>query len=117
MLTDAEWKAWGKRDPLWGVASHKGREKDGANPWTDDEFYALGEDWTRIYERAWRTRGGTFGGTVVEIGCGAGRITQMLAHAFDRVIAVDVSPDIIAYAKARIGGDHISWHVGKGDRL
>lgn len=116
MLSNAEWKAWGKRDPLWGVASHKGRERGSANPWTDDEFYALGQDWT-MYERVWRAAGAAPDGTVLEIGCGAGRITQMLVHAFDRVIAVDISPDMIAYAKTRVPDELISWRVGNGDSL
>ncbi len=41
------------------------------------------------------------GGTCVEVGCGSGRMTPHLADRFDRVIAVDVSPRMIARAEER----------------
>ena len=66
MLTNVEWKAWGKKDPLWGVASWAGRERNGPNPWTDQEFYELGADWLD-FERAWRQTVGYEPGTVLEI--------------------------------------------------
>jgi SAM-dependent methyltransferase len=119
LQSNAEWQAWGKRDPLWGVASWPGREKGGANPWNDEEFYALGLDWSR-YDRAWRNASGGTGrsnGTVVEIGCGAGRITGMLALTFQHVIAGDVSPDIIEYARAHVPLENIRWLVTDGDVL
>ena len=37
--------------------------------------------------------------TVLEIGCGAGRITRALAEVFGQVYAVDVSGEMIAKAK------------------
>ena len=45
MKSNTEWELWGKSDPLYGVASWAGRERGGENPWTDEDFYALGEDW------------------------------------------------------------------------
>src|SRR6266542_1722616 len=41
------------------------------------------------------------GGTCVEVGCGSGQMTPHLADRFDRVIAVDVSPRMIAKAEER----------------
>jgi len=116
MRTHAEWQAWAKRDPLWAVASWSGRERDGANPWTDEEFYALGADWLD-FDRAWRDSIGHSSRSILEIGCGAGRITRMLADPFSRVIAVDVASDAVLYAQSRVLADNIVWRVGTGDVL
>lgn len=116
MKTNLEWQVWGNVDPLWGVAAWKDRRRGGAHPWTDDEFYALGKDWLQ-FDRIWRALLGHNNGTVLEIGCGAGRITRYLSGDFEHVIAVDVSDGMIAYAKERVMADNITWQVTGGDSL
>jgi ubiquinone/menaquinone biosynthesis C-methylase UbiE len=116
MRSNVEWKQWGRLDPLYGVASFTGRERDGENPWTDEEFYALGADWHE-FDAAWLRTTGYQAGTVLEIGSGAGRITRMLSAKFAQVIATDVSCDIIEYARARIPANNISWQVSDGDTI
>lgn len=113
MKSNFEWKLWGKNDPLFGVASWPGRERGGENPWTDEEFYALGDDWLD-FDSAWRRAVGYAPGVVLEIGSGAGRITRRLAEVFEHVIAVDVSPDIIEYARTRVVASNISWQLSDG---
>jgi ubiquinone/menaquinone biosynthesis C-methylase UbiE len=116
MKSNTEWELWGKSDPLYGVASWAGRERGGENPWTDEDFYALGEDWLD-FDATWRRTVGYEPGTVLEVGSGAGRITRMLAGSFERVIATDVSPDILKYARERISAPNISWRVTDGDHI
>jgi ubiquinone/menaquinone biosynthesis C-methylase UbiE len=116
MKSNAEWKKWGKTDPLFGVASWPGRDRAGSNPWTDEEFYALGEDW-HDFDAAWQRTAAYIPGTVLEIGSGAGRITRMLSKAFEHVIATDVSPDILEYARSRIPAGNVSWQVSDGNTL
>lgn len=71
--------------------------------WTDDDFFASGErtvaeeiltDLTNICQgrdpKSMR---------VLEIGCGAGRVTRALARLFGEVHAVDVSGEMIAQAR------------------
>jgi hypothetical protein len=54
MKSNQEWKEWGKVDPLFAIASWKDRDKGCSNPWTDDEFYALGKsDWEDFFAQ-WR---------------------------------------------------------------
>jgi cyclopropane fatty-acyl-phospholipid synthase-like methyltransferase len=78
----------------------------GQTEWTDDEFFASGEksieediltDMTNICQgrdpKAMR---------VLEIGCGAGRLTRALAKLFGEVHAVDVSGEMVARAKAAL---------------
>jgi SAM-dependent methyltransferase len=114
--SNIEWKRWGRKDPLFGVAATKGKERGGAAPWTDEEFFATGQrDWAAAYPR-WR-RYGLDPSTCVEVGCGAGRITAQLAATFSRVHAIDVSEDMIAYARERIVADHVSFHLTDGNEF
>ncbi len=116
MKSNVEWKKWGKTDPLFGVASWPGRERGGPNPWTEEEFYALSEDW-HDFNATWQRNAPYRPGTVLEIGSGAGRITRMLATTFEQVIATDVSPDILDFARTRIPAKNVSWVVSDGDRI
>ena len=45
------------------------------------------------------------GGVVLELGCGSGALTRHLLAAGHRVIATDASPDLLALARAALGGD------------
>jgi SAM-dependent methyltransferase len=76
--------------------------------WTDDEFFHSGErtvaeeiltDMTNICQgkdpKAMR---------VLEIGCGAARVTRALAGLFGEVHAVDISPEMVAQARAALAG-------------
>lgn len=71
-------------------------EKKGS--WTEAEFYAAGEsDWAD-FRRHWSHYDPEIGGACVEIGCGAGRITRAAAQDFERVVALDVSAEMIERA-------------------
>ncbi|HTC64987.1 MAG TPA: methyltransferase domain-containing protein [Candidatus Saccharimonadales bacterium] len=113
LKSNSEWVEWGRRDPLFGVASWANKNVEGDSPWTDAEFYALGEsDWQDFNER-WAKYGYT-PGTFVEIGCGAGRITNQLCKAFENGNALDISEDMIRYASSRVRADNVQWHTTKG---
>lgn len=113
--TDNEWRLWGVSDPLWGVSSSPGRRRGEAHPWTDDEFYALGDDWLDFCAR-W-TLYGLRTKTVVEVGCGAGRLTGRMARTFNRVIGCDVSPGMLKYARDRLPESNIEWKLCSGAHL
>ena len=51
----------------------------------------------------------TGGLAILEIGCGGGRDTEVLAGAGHRVAAIDLSPDAIARAKARAPQAQFHW--------
>ena len=114
--SDKEWRAWGEKDPLWSVATWKGKEAGGAAPWTDEDFYAVGlADWNALLPR-WQ-RYGVVPESCVEIGCGAGRLTRHLTRDFGRVEALDVSPAMLAYARERIHDPAIRFHLTSGAAL
>lgn len=116
LKSNIEWKQWGKDDPLWGVSSWANKQKGGDSPWTDEEFYALGESDWRDFWRHWQQYGvGTQ--SCLEIGCGAGRITRQLARSFDRVYAVDVSEQMIDRAQKAIDGTNVEFQTIDGLHL
>ena len=96
-----DWDARAREDARYYVATGK---KD----WTDQEFFRSGEsnvreqilnDMTNICQgrRPAQMR-------VLEIGCGAGRITRALAQVFGRVDGVDVSGEMAARARVALRG-------------
>lgn len=116
MKSNQEWKEWGKVDPLFAVSSWEGRQKDGANPWTDETFYALGaSDWAD-FQGLWESYGYDRC-HCLEIGCGAGRLTRQIATVFENVTAVDVSAEQLDYARSRIPSQNIRWAQTDGVHL
>src|SRR3954454_12135826 len=57
------------------------------------------------------------GGTCVEVGCGPGRMTGVLAERFDRVVALDVSPAMLEQARANVPAPNVEFLAVPGDRL
>ena len=74
--------------------------------WTDAEFFASGE--LTVAEEILTDMGNICQGKdpkqmrVLEIGCGAGRVTRALAKIFGEVHGVDVSGEMIAQARAAL---------------
>ena len=87
--------------------------------WSDDAFFHSGQleiedivlnhiDEICVGRRAAEMR-------ALEIGCGAGRMTQSLGEIFGRVDAVDISSEMIAQARAALSGrGNIQFHVNNG---
>jgi ubiquinone/menaquinone biosynthesis C-methylase UbiE len=57
------------------------------------------------------------GGTCVEVGCGPGRMTGVLAERFDRVVAVDVSDGMLERARSAVTAPNVDFRRVAGDRL
>lgn len=116
MSANVEWRRWGEIDPLYGVCSWPGRRRTDSNPWTDEEFYILGAaDW-QDYLRQWEQYG-VSRESCLEIGCGAGRMTRAMADYFQVVHAIDISPEMIAYARRYIHCDSAVFHISDGTTI
>ncbi|RPH60947.1 MAG: class I SAM-dependent methyltransferase [Chloroflexi bacterium] len=114
--SNLEWKKWGEKDPLWGVAAWQGKEKNGASPWTDDEFYRLGEaDWQDFFDH-WKMYG-VDTRSCLEIGCGAGRLTLPNSRTFEQTIAVDVSEGMLDYARQHVASPSVTFQLVDGIQL
>lgn len=109
----AEWRALAREEAvLSNILAWP--EKD--DPWTEEEFYATGaEDW-HDFRRQWAHYWPQLGGTCVEIGVGAGRMTKALAEDFDRVVGLDVSADMIERAR-RATPEHVEFHRVDGPQI
>ena len=84
--------------------------------WTEQDFYDVGRmDW-EDFRSQWVHYAGELRGTCLEIGCGAGRLTRQLSAEFDRVVALDVSNDMIERARAA-AGDNAEFHQVEGTRV
>lgn len=100
-----EWQLEKMRDDWDQRARENARHfvATGQEQWTDDEFYAHGRQSVDEYIRNDMTN--ICQGKppqdmrVLEIGCGAGRVTRALGELFGEVHAVDVSGEMIALAK------------------
>ncbi len=113
--SNIEWKKWGEEDPLYGVATWQGKSKDGASPWTNEEFYNLGRsDWVDFWKR-WKEYGASTE-SCLELGCGAGRMTKQLAGTFERVYALDVAEGMIRRAQQAVGAN-VEFSLIDGTRL
>ena len=104
LKSNTEWQQWGREDPLWGVATWANKHKDGSSPWTEEEFYAVGQSDFQDFLHQWQHYG-LNSASCLEIGCGAGRLTKQLAATFQKVYAVDVSADMIARARNAVGSN------------
>jgi SAM-dependent methyltransferase len=80
----------------------------GQNQWTDEEFYRSGI--TTLEEEILDDLGNICQGKdpkqmrVLEIGCGAGRVTRALAGYFGEVYAVDISREMVRQARQAVAG-------------
>ena len=60
------------------------------------------------------------GEVVLDVGCGTGNLTRaLLAHLSPagRVVAVDISPRMIAVARAKVADARVAWHAVDARRL
>ncbi len=103
-------KAWNERareNARYYVAT-------GRTDWTDEEFFASGEQ--QIAEDVLTDMENICQGKdpkqmrVLEIGCGAGRVTRALAKRFGEVHGVDISTEMVAEAKKALA-DYPNAHV------
>src|SRR5438105_279050 len=93
--TTAEWRRLAQIDPLYVIHTLPGKQ----GRWAREDFYASGRsDWAD-FRRHWLHFEPRLGGTCLEIGCGAGRVTHALADDFERVVALDVSADMLGLAR------------------
>ena len=110
-----EWDERARENAYHYVAS--GRET-----WTLDEFLESGRESveTHIVADLERISGGRQPRelSMLEIGCGAGRMTAALADLFGEVHALDVSPVMLSHAEQHLSAKpNVTLHLGDGRTL
>ena len=106
------WDARAREDAFWFVDS---RQKYGAAD--EQTFWRGGEE---ALDRLLGALGAAIpaGSVVVDIGCGVGRLTRPLARDAARVVALDVSGEMLAEARRLTPGlANVEWVHGDGETL
>jgi SAM-dependent methyltransferase len=109
-LMRQDWDERARKDAFHYIASWR---KD----WTPESFFQSGEeDYGRfvapIFDR-WRWE--SQDKAMLELGCGAGRMTRSFARRFSRVYAFDISKEMLGHAKALFPeASNINWILGNG---
>ncbi len=98
--TDRDWEKWGGNDPYFGVCSEGRFHAETMTPEARAEFFRSGE---AHVERTWWDIERLFGvrfvpASVLDFGCGVGRLVIPFARRADRVVGVDISPAMLAEA-------------------
>jgi SAM-dependent methyltransferase len=89
----AQWKQLGDTEPHWSVITQDSFKA--ANfAQNEEQFYQTGHEQAALIKGLMKRSGREINpaATVLELGCGTGRVTHVLADMFAKVIAVDVSP-------------------------
>lgn len=103
------WEQFAKEDPLYSILSHP--EAQGGR-WDHHEFFETGEKliYPEIDELVERY-GFEEQSSVLDFGCGVGRLTRCFLRHFQTAVGVDVSQEMIALAKEiNPDADHIVFH-------
>jgi len=91
-----DWDRRARQNPRYWVAT-------GAQDWSEEEFFLSGQ--SHVREQILNDMINICQGRepahmrILEIGCGAGRVTRALAQVFGRVDGVDVSGEMVALAR------------------
>jgi SAM-dependent methyltransferase len=98
LSTDKAWEKFGRGDPYFGVLADEKFTVSRIDE-NRDEFFASGE-WSvsRIVERYESHFGELQRERALDHGCGVGRLTVPLTRRFSNVVALDVSPSMLAEA-------------------
>jgi SAM-dependent methyltransferase len=106
------WDARAREDPFFFV--------DDRQPYRagdDRDFWTQGEEDLRSFLAQLGAEIPTEA-TVVEIGCGVGRLTRVIAARAARVVALDVSPEMLERARRHHPGlANVEWRLGDGISL
>jgi SAM-dependent methyltransferase len=90
------WDRHARRDPLWAILSDPSKK---GRRWDLESFLETGT--REISLLMYQLRSANIEvrrDAALDFGCGVGRLTQALAQHFDRVVGVDVSPEMIRLA-------------------
>jgi len=105
-----DWDARARKDAFFYIASWR-------KGWDVDDFLKSGEqDYQRLVAPILSRFGfSPEGKTMLELGCGVGRMTHSFAARFDSVIAVDVSAQMLDRAQQMLDGmKNIVWIQSNG---
>jgi SAM-dependent methyltransferase len=101
MSTDADWEEWGRRDPYFGVITDPKFRSARINEDAKRDFLASGESHVHGVLSTIRKYidPGFAPKTVLDFGCGVGRLLLPFAKLAEDVVGLDVSPSMLQEAR------------------
>ena len=108
-----DWDERARKDAFYYIASWR-------QGWSETSFFQSGEDdyQTLVAPVLERMKWDPTGKVMLELGCGADRMTRSFAQRFARVMAFDISAEMLGHAKALLpDASNIEWHLGNGTDL
>ncbi len=97
MQLKQEWEDLAQMDPFWAILTFPDRK---FGKWKVDEFFDTGELEIQQVMRSSRPLGRPLGSeSVLDFGCGVGRLTRALAGYFEKAYGLDISENMLARAR------------------
>lgn len=100
---EAAWSRLGREEPYWSVLTDDTFRAEGIDDATIEAFYASGAEEVEAFEAACVRNGlpNMRQATVLDLGCGIGRVGEHFARAYDGYIGVDISDTHLEMARQR----------------
>lgn len=101
MSSDEDWKNWGEQDPYFGVITHDEYRAQSLSSDTLAKFFVSGElhvlDVFKVIRNYFDPAFSP--STILDFGCGTGRLSLPFAKMAEKVFGLDVSPGMLSEAK------------------
>jgi len=100
--SDQDWDDLARTEPLWAVLTDERYRNARLTPVAEREFWQTGEAYVRHVADLCLTRLGRSLAPrhTLDFGCGVGRLLVPLARLSTEAVGIDVSPAMLAYARA-----------------
>jgi SAM-dependent methyltransferase len=101
LSTDIAWEEWGRSEPYFGVITNPKFRRAGLTSEARNEFFESGRVHVEyVFEMIRKYINPAFKpASVVDFGCGVGRILVHFSPTSERVVGLDVSPSMLEEAK------------------
>jgi ubiquinone/menaquinone biosynthesis C-methylase UbiE len=106
-LEDLSWEEKARQNPLYGVMSVDEFASAGSEPTSDqlERFFAAGVEKVNAWILPWLTATGTAPtASILEFGCGMGRLVRAVQASYGNVAGVDISPTMVQRAAILVPG-------------
>lgn len=110
------WERLGRQDPFWAVLTDPNRR---GRMWDLEQFYRSGiDELAAVLDHAERVGLTVSRQRALDFGCGAGRMTQAMAAAFERADGVDISRSMLDTARRHNRhGNRCVYHYNSAPNL
>jgi SAM-dependent methyltransferase len=108
--TEEAWLVLGQTDPYWSVLTDNFYRADALTLASREQFYGTGAAEVEVFESACVRNGLKLNrdGTVLDLGCGVGRVGEHFARSYSKYIGVDISTAHLEIARERFSLQRLS---------